>query len=1446
MGNRVLLWGGRWMLRSAQTRWALVLAEAVRRRCEREAAFRGTLPKTLEEDYGLALLLEARALAQTHSPIAPMAYLRARQWTPLEPEDVEFVAGYYLNHIPKSFSVFPVYVDWFHQSRDPVEAELRIRNVAEIKPTETPDEPTLPIREDLNAYLFAHFPDWLWTLEHLANAHIIREEWERAHGYLAEWLARDPENGDVLSRERLVAAYEYLCRDQLPEALSALETAMLSGGGGAPLAARQLLTLIKRVSLARAQMRKLRRSLEAFSRESDDPAWLTDYAKWTMSSDENIALSALYRALEKDAFYPHALWELAHVLYRKGSLSEALELLNRFLQVRPEEPNALHWASRMAEELGRFEQVVAFLERIPQRSASENLRLAKAYLELHQPERTEDILDTLDETPLSEEECRLAQRLRADTLFEKGERESALERYRMLLEVYRDDWRLYDRLARAYLSGGRWAEARKAYGALLAIRPTYVSALNGRGMAAYCLGDLRAAAEDFHESLLLELQQPMTIYALGLCLMDSDPETAQTLFAHAVEKNPELEGGWLGLARFAEKASRWTDAADAYERALKIRDDSLVRMRLAYVAFRAEQFERARDLLANTFVESKAQRHYLFGFCCFRLGALEEAAQHWRLALLERRDPLLEEDLAWLYVRLADQAAVMRRRAEMTQYWNIALERFHHPRMTAALVPRWAHEALWRLRQPTARDVQIAHDLMRDVLTYEERNPLYRILAAVCAGRLGDWPLGAELVESLREDPQWGAMAMYLFAVCQYERNLPDGALATLDLHSRDWGEWESEVQAFRVQIYLDAGDVERTARELAMLRVSSKERCPHDVAIAVLLRLRLWRHVYDLVMELAPEERSDLAHYAAGVAALMLRRETEGIERLEQVPADSEWNDAARSLRLTGIKRKALRSFHSLGWNEVAASLEEVLLLDEEDEVVREWLDRARVFAALSEPNENTEETLTTYWKQRLQKRPNDFLPLHQWAVYAYWKAQRSLTPEAWREAAGLWGSLLSQEDYWVRWTTARLARHEPEEWRRIDIRERAASLRRRLVEQFLNDMTDALLRADPQSDVDESVLSFLREYQTATLWRDWLDQNPSFVGTVFPLGGVLLERLGRLEEARSLLSAREKIQPTVPGERLLLYLSSWGELLAAAETGNISYVQRRTQELFNSPDPLERQTARLIFVVATRNTDPERISPREGLESVLTAMLAAKEVFHSLLVSEMDWSSLLTRLSDRLVADVEALSNRPPEGRLAEAASALELLKRLYEATHLSALIHAIVRVTLFEARAHVALGKRGRRAVDDPYFVPQDAEALNLLQEALALAPEHVTLQQETAQLRLRRGLVAAQEGRLNEALIDLARAHELDPVSHRITTAYARFMMEQATKMWMENRADAQREALVFAHRALQADPTDAYLLSRCARFLDLPSAHPLRETPEYQRLLTLFYSADDGS
>jgi hypothetical protein len=612
---------------------------------------------------------------------------------------------------------------------------------------------------------------------------------------------------------------------------------------------------------------------------------------------------------------------------------------------------------------------------------------------------------------------------------------------------------------------------------------------------------------------------------------------------------------------------------------------------------------------------------------------------------------------------------------------------------------------------------------------------------------------------------------------------------------------------------------------------------------------MRCWRHVYDLAQEIPPETRSDLVEYALGAAALMLRRETEGLERLEEVSRDSTWWTPAYALRLTGHKRRALRAFQTLGWNEVVEALNEVLRMDEEDEAVRTWLERASVFAMLYQRNPEHSETLTAQWRERLRRQPKEIRPLHQWAVYAYWDAQENPSPERWRYAMSLWGTLINLEEYWMEWVIERLQRHDPVTWADATeadgpiaqrVREMVGELRREMSAALTADMTDSILRHDSTTTVlDDLLLEFLRESQTAMLWREWLDANSSLQESVLPYGGDLLSILGRLGDVINILTTTVKLQPTASTERLLIYLSPLGSLLAAAETSNERLAQERARRLFNSPDPIERRNARIIFVIATRQTEALFKNPRKGLEATLTAMVCSREVGSSPLMTELDWAPLLTRLSDRIVAEVESLTDRTPETRIEGAAAARDLLKRAYEATQIAALIHAIVRVITFEVRAHVALGKRGRRAADDPYFGEHDVEALNLLQEGLALSPNHVTLQQEAAQLRLRRGLVAARDGRINEALIDFARAHELDPVSHRVTATYSNFMMEQAARVWMEQRADAQREALSLAHRVLSANPTDPQLLSRCSRFLDLPENHPLRETPEYRRLATLF-------
>jgi len=1451
--TRVLLRQGVWMLRHGRAKTALAIATRALHTYGRLDPDSGETVPRQEDDYADALLLKARALAHVHSPNAVGAYLRARQWTSLQPEDIDFLGGYYLNHVPKTFSAFPIYLDWYKQAEDPDDAEQRIRRVAEIRQNELPDEPTLPVRQELNEYLAAHFPTWHWTLEHLANCHLVYEDLDAAHACLAEWYAREPDNREVRSRERLTAGQRHLAANQLPEAIGAFETSMAAHGSAAEAAARELLSVVRRARLSKAQVRHIRRAFDGFSLRTDDVGLLVDYATWVAQSDDEAALATLHRAVDIDPQHPTALWELSIALYRRGHPQHALEHLDRFLRIRPDDLRATVWASRIAEEVGDWESAIAFLDRVPTRNAQQDLRYARALISLKRTEAARDLLTALDLNALPAEQRAVAERLLADVLYESGDLDGAAERYEILLDTS-DDWTLYYRLGVAFLARQRWEDARDALSEAILRNPGHVPSLNARGSASFHLGDRKGASEDFHEALLHDLHQPKTLYALALCLIDDDVDLAATFLRHAVEYAPDMAGAWLALARIAEEGEDWAEATRAYRKAMENSDDPAIHARLAFVALRSgdhsaatEYFEQRADA-----DDADAFARYALGMCSLQAGDLVRAAQQWRASLLVRDDPKLREDLAWLHIRLADAAAA-RNRAEMTQHWNTAIDRHPESPIVEALVQRWTAEAVRRLRypesfHPSSRDFQIAYDLMSDVLHYTEGDPVYRLIAGLCAARMGDWQLADDLVEPLTNEGLWATEAAYFAAVCRMERNLPDSTLAILETLGRDWGPWEPYAQAFRVQVFLSSSDIDKTARELAMLRAMAPEHCTQETTLAVLLHLRVWRQLYDFVQELPSEDRSPLAFYAHGVAALMLRRETEGIERLEQVPAGSEWDSAAQSLRLTGYKRQALRAFQALGWSEVARSLEAVVQMDEDDETVRDWLERAKVFALLSSQDPGSSATLVAKWRERIRREPTDPRPLHQWATFAYWDAQTEPTPEKWRHAMSLWGTLLNLEGYWRRWIADRLKRHDPKSWIVANEDEtfwtRVAAIvaahRTRMMESLTSEMTDSVLRANPASEeLDALVLDFLREYRTSMLWREWLDENSDLRDAVLPYGGDLLETLHRLDEARDILSTTLNLEPTSLTERLLIYLSPLGSLIAAAETGNERFAHQRARGLFTSPDATERRYARIVYVLATRHGDWLTAAPREGLETALTAVVAAHEVGHSSVIAEVAWGPIFARLSDAIVAEVEGLANQNTEERIRIAADMRDLLRRAYETTRMGSLIHAIVRLTILEVRARVVLGRRGRRAADDPYFSEQDAEALGLLQEALALAPDHVTLQQEAAQLRLRRGLVAASEDRLNEALIDFSRAHELDPVSHRITTTYATFMMEQAARVWMETRADAQREALSLAHRVLSADPTDPQLLARCARFLDLPEAHPLRETPEYRRLAALF-------
>ncbi|GIX07499.1 MAG: hypothetical protein KatS3mg115_1902 [Candidatus Poribacteria bacterium] len=1437
-GSRQLQHGN---VRAALERFTSVI-ERLEERYGEEA-----LPAEAAALYGQALLYRARALAKNRSINAVAAYLRAREWTTLEPEDVQFVADHLLSSLPRSLRAFPIYLDWYDLAERPEEAEARLRHLATIKPDEDAEDSLFWIRERLNEYLLAFHPEWTWTLEHLGHAARLRGDLRGAQRFYRTWAERASEDPRARCWERTVAAERFFAEGRLLEGIAASEAALQTETEEAVRAARGLLELARSRRGGALLLRRVRRALDRFSERTQNVPFLNDYAQWLAETDPSASAAVCRRILELEPENRPALERVAAQALEEED-PNAPRWVERLLLVAPDAEEFRRRGAKLAAQAGQWEQVAAFLEPIASPSLEDRLLLARAQLQRGRFAAAQALLAPLEEDSLSKEEARSVLLLRGDLEFAQGRRAAALGLYRRAAERFPADPRFLYRIGRTLWEQGDQEGAAQAWSRLLEQDASHAGALKGRGFARLEQGNLSGAREDLERAATLRPGDPEVHYALGCCWIASDPTRARNELERTLALEPEHLGARLALAELAEKEADWAQAAQHYRKALSVgtsQPQGAIRRRWLYAALRAGEENQVLAWIQETpdWQPVSPEERELLGLALYRQGRGEEAVELWRSALVELDSERLRRNLSRLHLQLADRAWEEGRWIQMVHHWDAAREE-NDPRVLGLLVPRWAREAGRRLLEATSnrhavREAEVAADLLQEVLDAEPDEPVYRLLAAIAVAAQGDWRGTEELLRDLPRSGRWGSAVRLLLGVAYWGQGLFDRALQALPLN-REWSPWETTVHRIRAQIAIASGDVAGVAREIAMLRTLAPEACPVETAVGLFLHFRCWRHVIELVQSVPREERSDWLRYAHGVGALMCHREAEGLEVLQTVPEESRWYPAARKLLTTGQKRRALRALQVLGWAEAVPALEELCGLEPEDPQLREWLDRVREIAALTQGDQEAETHLTARWKKRLREDPTRGIELHQWAVYAYWNAQSDPTPERWTEALCLWGSLLQQEAYWRWWIHARLARHDPKrfegplEGRAAELAGIVEAFRQRLIGLLTSEATHLLLRQQASADrADDCLLEFLREYRTAGLWQNWLERNPQQSGLILPFGPFLLEQLGRLAAVRDVLSAANQLSPTPLSERLGLYLSPLGALMAAAETDQERLARERTQRLLNHPEPEIQRAARIVYALAVRNDPLLRRDPREGLHTALQAYAVAHEVKDSPLLEEIRWEELFQELGAALVQQLEEEDHLPPKERLERVASARERLRSLYELTEFAALEPLIVRISLLNARLLT------QSQEESLLWTPEKGQALDILHAASAIVPENLSLQREIAALRFQRGLAAVKNGSVHEALVDFSRAFELDPLNPTIVEAYTGFLMDQAERAWMSPRPEVQQQALAMAYRVLAAHPSDPELIARAARFLSLPEGHPLRNTPEYRRLATLF-------
>lgn len=286
-----------------------------------------------------------------------------------------------------------------------------------------------------------------------------------------------------------------------------------------------------------------------------------------------------------------ALREAAR-LDAEGNCAEAERIYRRLLSAGRPSPALLnnlgnHHLLCGSPEKARaaFEQLLAIEPRHP----NANLQLARLAVERHQGAKAlEHLARVNDSTPA----VRL---LRAEATHWAGRSEQARELLETLQKEAASDPRLLFNIGLTWARLGVYDRAEQAFHRVLAERPAEFPVLYNLGRAAARAGHFDRAQSALEAALKLRPEDTDALVELGLVhAARRDFNRAIFLLAQARRRSPGRADVVLALARAAEDAGYWGDAAQAYDEYLALRPDDMAARRdrarvLGYTPGRLEE-----------------------------------------------------------------------------------------------------------------------------------------------------------------------------------------------------------------------------------------------------------------------------------------------------------------------------------------------------------------------------------------------------------------------------------------------------------------------------------------------------------------------------------------------------------------------------------------------------------------------------------------------------------------------------------------------------------------------------------------------------------------------------------------------------------------------------------------------------------------------------------------
>lgn len=388
--------------------------------------------------------------------------------------------------------------------------------------------------------------------------------------------------------------------------------------------------------------------------------------------DQAAALEVMERLVAGRRDDPHALFALAQLSARVGELGEAAALLERVLELRPDDVRAAVFRARVLHQQGNTAEALRALEQVVQEHPDDQpLRMTYARM-LVDAKRYDDAraqFERLAQDAPDDPDVRFALGL---LLLQTNHMEQAREQFEHLLA-------LDERTRTAHYYLGQIAESLKEYDTAL----THYERVDGgehymdaQIRVAVVLGEqgqIPAAREHLRSLPRRSVKEAVRLYQAEAEILSKhgEQQTALTVYNEALTQYPDDTDLLYGRAMLAEKVDRLDILEADLRRILELEPNNADALNaLGYtLADRTDRYQEAMGLIKQA-LELKPDNYYILdsmGWVLYRMGRHEDALKYLRRAMSLNHDPEIAAHLGEVLWVTGDKKGAR-------EVWDTALE----------------------------------------------------------------------------------------------------------------------------------------------------------------------------------------------------------------------------------------------------------------------------------------------------------------------------------------------------------------------------------------------------------------------------------------------------------------------------------------------------------------------------------------------------------------------------------------------------------------------------------------------------------------------------------------------------------------------------------------------------------------------------------------------------